>query len=78
MEVKEIPKFNELKVLLFRKNDTYEDLAQYIGSTKTTIVRKISGKTPWSWVDMQRIRLHYQLTDEQFINIFFKQEVTEV
>jgi transcriptional regulator with XRE-family HTH domain len=75
---KEIPKFNELKVLLLRKNDTYEDLAQYIGSTKATIVRKISGKTPWSWVDMQKIRLHYQLTNEQFIDIFFKQEVTEM
>lgn len=78
MENKEMPKFNELKVLLLRRNDTYEDLAQYIGSSKATIVRKVSGKTPWSWVDMQKIRLHYQLTDEQFINIFFKQQVTEM
>lgn len=75
MEKKNMPKFNELKVLLLRKNETYEDLARYIGSSKATIVRKMTGKVAWSWVEMQKIRLHYQLTDEQFMNIFFKQEV---
>lgn len=78
MEIKEMPKFNELKVLLLRNNDTYEDLAKYIGSSKPTIVRKVSGKTPWSWVDMQKIRLHYKLNDEQFMNIFFEQRVTKM
>ena len=78
MEIKEMPKFNELKVLLLRNNDTYNDLAKYIGSSKPTIVRKVSGKTPWSWVDMQKIRLHYKLNDEQFMNIFFEQQVTKM
>lgn len=78
MEAKEMPKFNELRVLLLRKDDTYEDLAHYIGSSKPTVVRKMTGKTPWTWVDMQKIRTHYQLTDEQFMNIFFEQKVTEM
>ena len=78
MESKEMPKFNELKVLLIRRNDTYEDLAHYIGSSRPTIVRKMTGKTAWTWVDMQKIRTHYQLTDEQFMNIFFEQEVAEM
>lgn len=78
METKEMPKFNELRVLLLRKDDTYEDLAHYIGSSKPTVVRKMTGKTPWTWVDMQKIRTHYQLTDEQFMNIFFEQKVTEM
>lgn len=78
MEEKVMPKFNELKVLLIRKNDTYEDLAKYIKVSKPTIVRKVTGKTPWTWVDMQKIRLHYKLTDEEFMNIFFKQQVTQM
>lgn len=78
MEEKVTPKFNELKVLLIRKNETYEDLAKHIESSKPTIVRKVTGKTPWTWVDMQRIRLHYQLTDEEFMNIFFEKQVTEM
>lgn len=78
METKEMPKFNELKVLLLRKDDTYEDLAHYIGSSKPTVVRKMTGKTAWTWVDMQKIRTHYQLTDEQFMNIFFEQKVAEM
>lgn len=75
MENKEIPKFNELKVLLLRNDDTYEDLAHYIGSSKATVIRKITGKTPWTWVDMQKIRTHYNLTDEQFMDIFLNEEL---
>lgn len=78
MEEKVTPKFNELKVLLIRKNETYEDLAKHIESSKPTIVRKVTGKTPWNWVDMQKIRLHYQLTDEEFMNIFFEKQVAEM
>ncbi len=78
MERNEVPKFNELKVLLLRNDHTYEDLAKCIGSSKPTIVRKVTGKTPWTWVDMQRIRTYYNLTNEQFMNIFFERQVAEV
>lgn len=78
MEKLNRPKFNELRVLLLRNDNTYDDLAKFIGSSKATIVRKISGRAKWSWEDMQKIRLHYSLTDDEFMNIFFKQEVTEV
>ena len=75
MEKVKTPKFNELKVLLLRRNDTYEDLAKYVGTTKTTIVRKISGRSQWAWDEMQKIKEHYELTNEEFMNIFFNQEV---
>ena len=78
MEKKATPKFNELKVLLIRKNDTYEDLSKHLKTSKTTIVRKVAGKTPWTWVDMQRIRTHYQLTNEEFMNIFFDEQVAKM
>ena len=78
MENKKTPNFNELKVLLLRNEDTYEDLAKHIGVAKTTVVRKVTGRSNWTWEDMQKIRLHYQLTNEQFMNIFFNQQVTEV
>ena len=75
MEKVKTPKFNELKVLLLRRNDTYEDLAKCIGTTKTTIVRKISGRTQWAWDEMLSIKEHYELTNEEFMNIFFNQQV---
>lgn len=72
MEKVKTPKFNELKVLLLRKNDTYEDLAKCIGTTKTTIVRKISGRSQWSWDELVMIKDCYNLTNEEFMNIFFE------
>lgn len=65
------PKFNELKVLLLRREETYEDLAECVGTSKTTIVRKISGRSQWAWDEMQKIKEHYELTNEEFMNIFF-------
>lgn len=78
MENVKSPKFKEVKVLLVRNNDTYEDLAKCIGTTKTTIIRKIFGRSQWSWDEMQKIKEHYKLTNEEFMNIFFNQEVTEM
>lgn len=78
MEKVKTPKFNELKVLLLRRNDTYEDLANHIGTTKTTIVRKISGRSQWSWDELVMIKEYYNLTTDEFMNIFFNQEVAEM
>lgn len=78
MEKVKTPKFNELKVLLLRKNERYEDLANHIGTTKTTIVRKISGRSQWSWDEMVMIKEYYNLNADEFMNIFFNQEVTKM
>lgn len=72
MENKELPKFNELKVLMLRNGDTYDTLASYAGCSKGTISRKIMGKQLWTWKEMQKIRLHYSLTNDEFMSIFFK------
>lgn len=78
MERIKSPKFKELKVLLLRRNNTYDDLAECVGTTKTTIIRKIFGRSQWSWDEMLKIKEHYELTDEEFMNIFFNREVTEM
>lgn len=72
MEREYNPAFEELKILLFKNGDTYEDLSNYINRSVGTITNKILGKRKWDWEEMQKIRLHYSLTDEEFMNIFFK------
>lgn len=72
METVKTLKFNKLKGLLVQREDTYEDLAKKIGCSSKTIQNKISGKRKWDWEEMQKIRLHYSLTDDEFMDIFFK------
>lgn len=78
MEELQTPKFNKLKGLLVQKEVTYSDLAKCIGRSTTTIQKKISGERKWDWEEMQKIRICYSLTDDEFMNIFFNQQVTKM
>ena len=71
MENKKLPKFIKIKSLLIEQRDTYRDLAKILGRSVSTVQLRINGERSWEWEELQRIRLHYKLSDERFLSIFF-------
>ena len=71
MEIKKLPKFIKIKSLLLEQGDTYRDLARILGRSVSTVQLRINGERSWEWEELQKIRLHYKLSDERFLSIFF-------
>ena len=65
-----IPKFSKLQALLIENEHTYEDLANIIGCSITTIQFKMVGKRKWDWVEMTAIKEHYNLDQDRFMSVF--------
>lgn len=65
-----ISKFSKLQALLIENENTYEDLANIVGCSITTIQFKMVGKRKWDWVEMNKIKNHYNLDQDRFISVF--------
>lgn len=63
--------FKKFKNYLFSINEKYEDAANKIGIAVSSFTNKINGKTSWTYEELQKIRLTYNLTNSAFISIFF-------
>lgn len=71
MAKKKLPKFVKIKSLLIEEGDTYQDFARILGRSVSTVQLRINGERSWEWEELQKIRLHYKLSDERFLSIFF-------
>ena len=49
-------------------------LARSMGVTRQSLTAKINGKVNFTQVDLELLRRHLRLTDEQFMGIFFADE----
>lgn len=67
----------ELKAECARHSLTLEQLASKIGISSTSLYRKMSGKTEFYRNELQTIRDVLYLDDEQFLHIFFDNQLAK-
>lgn len=65
-----------LKSKMTLYGDTQESLAKYLSLTRQTLSRKISGEYDFTQTEMSLIKKRYNLTDEEFAQIFTKEVST--
>ena len=66
---------NELKAECVRHGLTLENLSVKIGVNPTTLHRKLSGETEFRRNELQIIKTTLNLNDEQFLSIFFNDDL---
>lgn len=66
---------NLLKALLREKCETGNDFAKVIKASEKTAYSRLNGNTQLTRDELALIKSHYNLTDERFIEIFFKASV---
>nr|WP_314044762.1 helix-turn-helix transcriptional regulator [uncultured Leptotrichia sp.] len=64
-------KVNLLKSKMSLYGDNNKKLAEKLNITPSALSRKINGSSSFNVEEMRYIRKEYQLTDEEFIDIFF-------
>lgn len=74
--------YNLLNVQLLKSkmtlhDDTQEDLADYLGMTRNTLLSRLSEKSYFTNKEIYLIKIRYNLTDEEIILIFFTLQVTQ-
>ena len=74
--------YNLLNVQLLKSkmtlyNDTQEDLAEYLGMTRNTLLSRLNEKSYFTNKEIYLIKIRYKLTDEEVILIFFTLQVTQ-
>lgn len=67
--------YNLLNVQLLKSkmtlyNDTQEDLAEYLGMTRNTLLSRLNEKSYFTNKEIYLIKIRYSLTDEEVILIF--------
>ena len=63
---------NMFKGFLIAKGfDPPKTFASVLGYTELTMTHKISGDSPMAWKDLYRIRDYFNMTPEQFCDMFF-------
>lgn len=67
---------NLLKGVIKENNETLEDYAKVIGKSVTTIQDRFNLKKQFTIEEAFRTKKYYNLSDERFLDIFFKEETT--
>ena len=67
---------NLLKGLIKEHDENLEDFAKVINKSMPTVQDRLKGKKTFSVDEANKIKLHYNLSDERFLEIFFKKETT--
>lgn len=57
--------------------DTYESLADSMGIHRVTLSKKIQGKGDFTQTEMCKIKERYNLSDEEFAQVFFTKGATK-
>ena len=66
----------ELRYQIARSGLTREKLGKLLGVTKTTIHRRLTGKTEWTLTELQKLKEILELSDEMLRQIFFSEKVS--
>lgn len=61
-----------LKSKMVLHGETHEDLAKILGISVQTMSKKINGQTDFTQTEMNIIREHYNLTDNEYVEMFKK------
>ncbi len=69
---------SELRAECVRNGMTLEDLAKKVGIDKSTLYRKMTGKSEFLRRELQTIKDTLSLNDEQFLYIFFAQQLAKM
>ena len=79
-DTKALKEYNELKrISMFRSkmnlygDNTLDSLADYLGIARQTLSRKLNGEADFTQTEMSMIKIRYNLTDEEFTQIFTKE-----
>lgn len=64
---------NELKIEMMRHNETGENLAAFLGISRTTLSCKMSANqnSDFTQSEIAKIKEHYNLSSERLTEIFF-------
>ncbi len=62
-----------LKGLIKEHDETMEDYAKVIGKSVTTLQDRFKGKSDFLRSELIKTKKHYNLSDERFFDIFFKE-----
>ena len=65
----------ELKAAMARKEISIPRLGELLGIGKQTIYSRFSGKTQFTLIEIQKIRIILDLSDEELLIIFFNPKV---
>ena len=63
---------NLIKGLIKEHGETLEDFAKVIDKSVQTVQERFKGKTVFTVDEAFTIKQYYNLSDERFLNIFFK------
>ena len=66
---------NLLKALLTENEHTAQDYADILQCSLTTAYGRLNGLTEHSHTELYKVRQHYHLSTERFIEIFFTPKV---
>ena len=61
----------ELKATIARHGERQGDLAKAIGIFPSALSQKINGKRKFTYPEMKKIIIHYKLSSDEIIKIFF-------
>lgn len=56
-------------------DDTLDSLAEHLGIARQTLSKKINGEADFTQTEMSKIKIRYQLTYEEFSQIFTKESL---
>lgn len=66
---------NLLIALVYENGETGRDFARVIKKSEKTGYSKMKGEKPLTLDELALIKVHYKLTDERFMSIFFAKYV---
>lgn len=79
-DVQALTEFNKLKrnsMLQYKMNlygdNTMNSLADYLGIARQTLSRKLNGEVDFTQTEMSMLKIRYNMTDEEFSQIFTKE-----
>lgn len=68
---------NMLKSKMVLFGDTQQALANALNISRATLVSRLSNQSSFTQAEIYNIKLRYELSAEEIIDIFFAQEITQ-
>ena len=65
------------KIYMVKNNDTQTTLASYLGIPQSALSARINGKIGFRQNEINAIRKRWNLSDQETVDIFFNDEVSE-
>ena len=65
------------KIFMVKNNDTQSRLADALGLPQSAVSDRINGKTDFRQSEINIIRMRWELSDQETVDIFFTKEVSK-